>query len=130
MPRSLALVSNSFLLAFNLVDGGTDRYTRLRWSAQGLITDWTNSGLGAGFNDVREDVGGTGQRVMALNDYAALFFTDSIYRVEYIAQPASFGLRPLPRGRRRLSFGNCGCACASTPHAGRGRISKHAFPFV
>ena len=96
-------VSNSFLLAFNLVDGGTDRYTRLRWSAQGIITDWTTSGLGAGFNDVREDVGGTGQRVMALNDYAVLFFTDSIYRVEYIAQPASFGLRPLPRGRGTLA---------------------------
>lgn len=96
-------VSNSFLLAFNLVDSGTDRYTRLRWSAQGIITDWSTTSLGAGFNDVREDVGGTGQRVIALNDYAVLFFTDAIYRVEYIAQPASFGLRPLPRGRGTLA---------------------------
>lgn len=96
-------VSNSFLLAFNLVDSGTERYTRLRWSAQGIITDWSTTSLGAGFNDVREDVGGTGQRVVALEDYAVLFFTDAIYRVEYIAQPASFGLRPLPRGRGTLS---------------------------
>ena len=96
-------VSNAFLLAFNLVDGGTDRYTRLRWSAQGIITDWSTASLGAGFNDVREDVGGRGQRVVALEDYAVLFFTDAIYRVEYIAQPASFGLRALPRGRGTLS---------------------------
>lgn len=96
-------VSNAFLVAFNLVDSGTERYTRVKWTAQGLITDWTTASLGSGFNDVREDVGGMGQRIVALEDYVVLFFTDAIYRMEYIAQPASFGLRPMPRGRGTLS---------------------------
>lgn len=81
---------------YNLVDTGTDRFLRVRWSVIGDPTDW--SGSGSGFVDIPEGLapGDSIQRAEKLGNFAVVYGVDSFCLQEYLGyveNPFSFVTR-------------------------------------